>query len=99
MKNTLVSRRQFLMATGMAAGLAALNFGCRSDNLLVPDVGPEAPDDLQEPPRIAAVGGVLSAALTIATNQITIAGRTVKEPVTYNGLACGPTLVLRAGSQ
>jgi FtsP/CotA-like multicopper oxidase with cupredoxin domain len=97
MKRSL-TRRGFLAASGVvAAGVAGITLGCQSD-IAGPigdeGPGPEAPDDLAASPRMNAA----AASLVVATNAIKIAGRNALQPVTYNGLACGPTLVARPGS-
>ncbi len=92
------TRRGFLVTSGVvAAGVAGITLGCQSDvagPIGDEGPGPEAPDDLASSPRMDAA----AASLAVATNSITIAGRKVLQPVTYNGLACGPTLVARPGS-
>lgn len=95
--NQPLSRRGFLVVSGaVAAGAAGFALGCNSDTeptIGDPGPGPEAADDLAVSPRMNAA----AATLVAATDTITIAGRRAVQPVTYNGLACGPTLVVRPG--
>jgi FtsP/CotA-like multicopper oxidase with cupredoxin domain len=53
--------------------------------------------DLLEPPVIRSVGGRLTTTITASTNSVTIGGRTALQPVTYNGVFPGPTLMVRPG--
>lgn len=57
----------------------------------------DRPDDLADSPRIEPAGGLTHAMLVVATDPVTLGGRHAREPVSYNGLPCGPTLVLRPG--
>jgi FtsP/CotA-like multicopper oxidase with cupredoxin domain len=105
-----IDRREFL-ASGLtfagASVLGASAVSCFSDRTVAPAVlEPDRPDaaqlaksdgDLAEPSVISSVGGLLSAAIVAETRPVSVAGRQVLQPVTYNGSFPGPTLWARPG--
>jgi FtsP/CotA-like multicopper oxidase with cupredoxin domain len=109
MSSSVIDRREFLasgIAIAGAALLGASATACSSDEPLAPAppgadplAGRAAPreEDLVEPRVIASVGGVLTASLTATTHPVKVAGRTAREPVTYDGTFPGPTLWVHPG--
>jgi FtsP/CotA-like multicopper oxidase with cupredoxin domain len=103
-----LGRREFV-ASGLTLTGAWLLGGCTPESPLAPlPASPHVPDgparatltddgDLAEPRVIRSVGGLLAASLTATTRPVAIAGRTVREPVTYGDAFPGPTLVVRPG--
>jgi FtsP/CotA-like multicopper oxidase with cupredoxin domain len=98
------NRRDFLesgfaLAGGVAVGLSTT--ACAAERVFESDpaaAGGRSPDgDLPEPPVLASLGGVLTAAIAASTRPVTIAGRRLLQPVTYNGSFPGPTLRVRPG--
>lgn len=112
MSPAAIDRREFLSSGLALAGATVLGgsvFACTPDQTVAPP-GPAAappgkgagsrpngPADLTEPRVIASVGGVLATAFAASTNPTTVAGRRVREPVTYDGTFPGPTLQVRPG--
>ena len=107
MHDPRIGRRQFLGTGLSAAGAGLLGWGVSgcTDRFTGPaaplDGGARAnvadPPDLPEPRVIASVGGVLTASLVAATTPTIIAGRIMREAVTYDGTFPGPTLRVRPG--
>lgn len=107
MSTASIGRREFV-ASGLTVTGAWLLGGCTSDYPLAPRSAPlraadRAPlaavddGDLAEPRVIRSAGGLLTAAIAATTHPVTIAGRTVRQPVTYGDAFPGPTLVVRPG--
>ena len=100
------SRRDFLAAGATLAGGAALGVtACAPDTVVSPLLPPTkpsasvAPDgELLDPPIIRSNGG-LATSITVGTDPVTVAGRTVYEACTYNNLFPAPTLWVNAGDQ
>ena len=104
-----VDRREFLASSIALAGASLLGVSataCSSDQAVgpaVPDAsrvgegGPSRANDLAEPRVISSVGGVLATAFAASTNPAFVAGRRVRQPVTYDGTFPGPTLWARPG--
>ncbi|HET7457169.1 MAG TPA: multicopper oxidase domain-containing protein [Gemmatimonadaceae bacterium] len=105
-----IDRREFLASGLVLAGAGVLGVStaaCSADQGVAPQATP--PDDaaaradrpstadLVEPRVIASVGGVLATAFTASTNPAVVAGRRVRQPVTYDGTFPGPTLWVRPG--
>jgi FtsP/CotA-like multicopper oxidase with cupredoxin domain len=103
-----VDRRQFVVRGLTAAGATLLGVsatGCSSDELIAPqsssglELAKVLPldGDLPEPHIIRSIAGILSTDIVCATSPTTIAGRRVREPVTYNGSFPAPSLSVRPG--
>ncbi len=103
------NRREFLTTSAHVAGAAALGnlVACRADRLVSPDgsiissattASIDVGNTLVEPQLLSSNGtGVVTARMTIATKPVSIAGRTVLQPVTYGGSFPAPTLWVRRG--
>ncbi len=108
MSTPSLGRREFV-ASGLTVTGAWLLGGCTPDTLVAPRPAPaRIPDaparaavaddgDLVEPPVLRSAGGLLAASIAATTHPVTIAGRTVREPVTYGDAFPGPTLWVRPG--
>ena len=101
-----LDRRQFLASGAALAGATLLGTSaCTPDDIVAPgrpsDPAPARllplDGDLPEPAVIASTGGILTAAIACSTNPAVIAGRRIRETVTYNGTFPGPTLSVRPG--
>jgi FtsP/CotA-like multicopper oxidase with cupredoxin domain len=104
-----IARREFLASGLTLAGAAVLGgvaTACSPDQTVAPPLSkavgagggpPLAPADLAEPRVISSVGGVLASSIVASTNPTKVAGRTVRQPVTYDGTFPGPTLQVRPG--
>jgi suppressor of ftsI len=103
-----IDRREFLTSGITLAGAGVLGgsaLACFDDHLTAPAAASDlsgaatqiAKDngDLAEPSVITSRGGVLSAAIVAETRPVSVAGRMVLQPVTYNGSFPGPTLWVR----
>jgi suppressor of ftsI len=108
MSPSALDRRQFILSGVTFAGATFLGLsatGCTTDELIAPaspsglGLAKAVPldGDLTEPQVIRSVAGILSTDITCSTSPVTIAGRRVREPVTYNGSFPGPTLWVRPG--
>jgi len=108
MSPTTFDRREFLSSGLALAGATLLGVtACSHEDALAPPAPPPPESDqssanaldgdLAEPRVIGSVGGILAAAITCSTRPVTIAGRQVMQPVTYNGTFPGPTLWVRPG--
>lgn len=100
------TRRDFLAAGAtIAGGLAIGGTGCSPEPTTPLPLSPDSPPattaiadrDLQDPPVIRGVGGVLAATIPVATDPALIAGSVRLAPVTYNNTYPGPTLRVEAG--
>jgi FtsP/CotA-like multicopper oxidase with cupredoxin domain len=108
MSPSAVDRRQFVLSGVTFAGATLLGLSataCSPDEAVAPasssglelaKVLPLA-GDLPEPQVIRSIAGILSTDIVCATSPTTIAGRRVREPVTYNGSFPAPTLWVRPG--
>jgi suppressor of ftsI len=105
-----IGRREFLESGLTIVGASLLGgslTACSPERTIAPVAGPvtdllspttaSVAGDLLDPPAIRSVGGRLTTTITASTNSITVAGRTVLQPVTYNGVFPGPTLMVRPG--
>lgn len=108
MSPSTVDRRQFVLSGVTFAGATLLGLSaaaCSPDELVAPPsssglaLAKVLPlgGDLPEPQVIQSVAGILSTDIVCATSPTTIAGRRVREPVTYNGSFPAPTLSVRPG--
>ena len=92
-----IARREFLASGLTLAGAAVLGgvaTACSPDQTVAPPLAgavggggrpPLAAADLAEPRVISSVGGVLATSISASTNPTRVAGRTVRQPVTYDG--------------
>jgi FtsP/CotA-like multicopper oxidase with cupredoxin domain len=100
------SRREFLAAGATIAGGTALGVtACAPDTSVAPISPPTkptasvAPDGELLDPRIIRSNGGLATSITVSTDPVTVAGRTVYEAVTYENSFPAPTLWVNAGDQ
>ena len=105
-----IGRREFLESGLTIVGASLLGgslTACSPERTIAPPAAGSLPDlltpttaaagDLLEPPIIRSVGGRLTTTITVATNSVTIGGRTALQPVTYNSVFPAPTLLVRPG--
>jgi FtsP/CotA-like multicopper oxidase with cupredoxin domain len=104
MSPSYLNRREFVQSGLTLAGGAALGLsleGCDFQRALAPEDAVGRADrvlpDLPEPRVLSSVGGILTASIVASTVPVTIAGRRVLQPVTYNGTFPGPTLWVHPG--
>ena len=109
MSPSTFDRRAFLATGFTLAGATVLGVSTTSCSP-EQNVAPPPPDadrvagtagprggDLAEPRVIGSVGGVLATAFAVGTNPVLVAGRRVRQAVTYDGTFPGPTLWARPG--